>query len=75
MKIARVFLNPNAEQWVDFQCPETAQLNQIWSQVMAEGMFYNQNAVVPKVAIHHVLMLEIQDSGTNLTVFPGGKPN
>lgn len=75
MKVARVYLNPNGEQWVDFPMPENAVLMAVWGQVMADGVCISPVAIVPKAAVHHVILLEMQDGGTNLTVFPGGKLN
>lgn len=76
MKFARVFLNPNGDQWVDFPIPETAALPQIWGQVMMEGAFYSVGAVVPRAAVHHIMQIEmVENNVVNFTTVPGGKPN
>lgn len=75
MKLARVFLNPNGEQWCDFPIPENVVLPQIWSQVMIEGAFYSPSAIVPIKQVHHVMLVEIAVGAPAFTTISSGKPN
>lgn len=75
MKIARVFLNPDAQRWVDMPMPPSG-LQQVWGWLATEGALVHPNAIVPRAAVHHILALEIEDGVTaSFTGFPGGKPN
>lgn len=75
MKIFRCYLNPVADQWVDFPVQENANALLMWSTVMKEGVLADMHKAIPKASIHHVLLLDVETQGAHLTVFPGGKPN
>lgn len=75
MKAARVFLNPDGKNWVDFGLAEQQTMQTLWSQISTEGGIFGGIAAVPRETIHHVLVFEVEQAPVNFTVAPGGKPN
>lgn len=74
MAIIRVFLNPDAKQWLDMQSPND--VLQSWAIGMKEGAIACSGWVVPMTSIHHVMAIEpAAPVKPNLTTFPGGKAN
>lgn len=73
MKIARVFLNPHAKQWLDVPMPPGG-MNQIWTFLHVEGVLLGDAHAIPRESVHHIRALEFSDGATLYTI-PGGKPN
>lgn len=75
MKAARVFLNPDGKQWVDFGLAEQQTMPTLWNQITTESGIFGSSAAVPRETIHHITVFEIEQAPVNFTSIPGGKPN
>jgi hypothetical protein len=70
MRVARIFLNPHGEKWVDFGLADQQTMPNLWNQISMEGGIFGGVAAVPRETIHHLLVFEVEQA-----VVPGGKPN
>lgn len=74
MKMARVFLKPDGNKFVDFGLPDNANMASVRGNIQAEGGMAGGMVFVAQDAIHHFYVMDVPEmSAPNLTVFPGGK--
>lgn len=75
MKLLRIYLQPDATQFIDMGATEGHNMLLWWMAVKKDGAAVSDRGLVKLEAIHHVLMLDGEPTQPNLTLFPDGKPN
>jgi hypothetical protein len=76
MKVLRIFLQPDASQFIDMGAGEPFNMMLWWMAVKKDGAVISERGLIKLDAVHHVVLLDGEPVTPNLfTVLPGGKPN
>lgn len=59
IRIARVFIAPNGEQWVDMRLLDGQNATHVWAAIKTEGALCHPSFVVPQEHVHHIFEMSV----------------
>lgn len=79
MKLARVYIKPNAEKWVDLPLRPDQDLGIVFAALRTEGaLVLPSSFCIPQEQVHHMILLEVPDPPNPVPMWgsePKGAPN